>query len=120
LNSNYLFVYGTLQNKVDNDMSKFLSSNAVLIGKGYFHGKLYKISWFPGAITSNNASDKVFGSVFKLIHAETVFNVLDDYEGVGENHPKPNLYKKEIVKLILKIAPFYNHGSIFIITASRI
>lgn len=102
MNSDYLFVYGTLQKNVDNDMSKFLSKHAVLIGKGYFHGKIYKISWFPGAITSINTSDKVYGSIFKLINPETVFNVLDNYEGVGENHPKPNLYKKEIVKAYLE------------------
>lgn len=100
--SDYLFVYGTLQKNLDNDMSKFLSENAQIVGKGYFHGKLYRVSWFPGAITSINTSDKVYGSIFKLINSETVFNVLDDYEGVGDNHTKPNLYRKEIVTAYLE------------------
>ncbi|WNH10752.1 gamma-glutamylcyclotransferase family protein [Thalassobellus suaedae] len=101
MNSDYLFVYGTLQKDMDNDMSKFLSKHAVLVAKGYFHGKLYKVSWFPGAIISSNALDKVYGSVFKLINSETVFKVLDDYEGIGENYPKPNLYKKDTVTAYL-------------------
>ncbi|MFI1743342.1 gamma-glutamylcyclotransferase family protein [Thalassobellus sediminis] len=98
MNSDYLFVYGTLQNNLDNDMSKFLSIHAIFISRGYFHGKLYRVSWFPGAITSINGSNKVYGSIFKLKNPETVFSVLDDYEGVGENHSKPNLYKRQIVK----------------------
>ncbi|ULC58463.1 gamma-glutamylcyclotransferase [Flaviramulus sp. BrNp1-15] len=66
-------------------MSQFLASHAQFIGKGYCYGKLYMISWFPGAILSNNTSEKVHGMLFKIKNPETVFKALDDYEGVDEH-----------------------------------
>ena len=102
MHSNYLFVYGTLLKDLDNDMSKFLSVHTRLVGKGCFHGQLFQVSWFPGAITSKNTSEKVYGSIFKVKDFETLFKVLDGYEGVGENQPKPNLYTRELVTAFLQ------------------
>ncbi|GAA4951256.1 gamma-glutamylcyclotransferase [Algibacter agarivorans] len=102
LHSNYLFVYGTLLKDLDNDMSKFLNVHARLVGKGYFYGQLFQVSWFPGAIESTNTSEKVYGSIFNVKDFETLFKVLDDYEGVGENQPKPNLYTRELVTAFLQ------------------
>ncbi|OEK08239.1 hypothetical protein A8C32_01900 [Flavivirga aquatica] len=98
----YLFVYGTLLKDANNDMSKFLASQSECIGQGYFKGKLYQVSWYPGAIVSDKSSEKVYGSIFKLKDAETVFNVLDEYEGIGEQYPKPHLFKKEQIIAFLE------------------
>lgn len=75
-------------------MSKFLAAHSQFIGKGYFYGKLYQVTWFPGAVLSVNTSSKVYGMVFKIENPEGVFIVLDDYEGIGEHYPEPQLFKK--------------------------
>ncbi|WP_242204207.1 gamma-glutamylcyclotransferase family protein [Aestuariivivens insulae] len=82
--TNYLFVYGTLLNKANNDMSQFLGQHAMLVGKGYFYGELYLVDWYPGAVKSKQATDKVYGTIYKISEANLVFKVLDDYEGVQE------------------------------------
>lgn len=110
MNSDYLFVYGTLLKNKDNEMSKFLASHSDFIRKGYFNGKLYLVDWFPGAILSDNtetssaqvSEERVFGSVFKISDPALVFKVLDDYEGLGEHHPKPHLFKKERITVFLE------------------
>ncbi|SFZ94388.1 Uncharacterized conserved protein YtfP, gamma-glutamylcyclotransferase (GGCT)/AIG2-like family [Flaviramulus basaltis] len=98
----YLFVYGTLLKDLENEMSKFLASHSKFISKGYFYGKLYKVTWFPGAILSTNTLDKVYGMVFKIENPEAVFNVLDDYEGIGEKYPEPQLFKKLVTTAFLE------------------
>lgn len=102
MNSDYLFVYGTLLKNTQHEMSKFLASHAVFIGKGFIHGKLYEISWFPGAVASNKSYEKVYGSLFKVNEFNSLFKVLDDYEGIGEHHQKPNLFKRELVTAFLE------------------
>lgn len=119
MNSTYLFVYGTLLKDSNHVMSKFLVSHSVFVSKGYFNGKLYLIDWFPGAILSDDKSNRVFGSVFKIINSTMVFNVLDDYEGRGENDPKPHLFIREVITIFLenntKIKAWvylYNHSMV--------
>jgi len=87
---------------LENDMSKFLAKNSEFVDKGYFNGKLYQVDWYPRAIVSKNNSDKVYGLVFKGNNFDTVFKVLDVYEGVGENFLKPNLFRKELVTIYLE------------------
>ncbi|PKQ46237.1 gamma-glutamylcyclotransferase family protein [Confluentibacter flavum] len=83
----YLFVYGTLMKTVNNGMSCFLHYNAEFIGNAYILGKLYDLDGFPGAIVSDNPSERVYGNIFKIKDTQTVFKVLDDYEGIGAGPP---------------------------------
>ena len=92
MNSEYLFVYGTLQQELDNEMSKFLIQHSETTGNGFVFGKLYRISWFPGMVLSNDKTDKVFGSIFKLNDYQKVFGVLDGYEGFDKHNPKSSLF----------------------------
>lgn len=80
----FLFVYGTLMQRVSNKMSAFLKLHSTFSSDGYFHGKLYDLGEYPGAIISTNREEKVFGQVFELHQTEEVFPVLDAYEGVEE------------------------------------
>lgn len=98
----YLFVYGTLQKESDNDMSKFLSANSKAVGKGYIQGKLYKISWFPGAIVSKNSSEKVYGTLFKLKNISSTLEILDHYEGFYKHNTETSLFKREITTVFLE------------------
>jgi gamma-glutamylcyclotransferase (GGCT)/AIG2-like uncharacterized protein YtfP len=102
MDSDYLFVYGTLLKDLDNEMSNFLASHSVFTGKGYFYGELYKVSWYPGAILSNDVSDKVYGMIFKVKNSEVVFKVLDEYEGLGDHQSKPYLFKRELITVFIE------------------
>jgi gamma-glutamylcyclotransferase (GGCT)/AIG2-like uncharacterized protein YtfP len=94
MNSDYLFVYGTLLKDFDSHMSKFLERNSDFIGAGYFYGKLFEVSWYPAAILSNISSEKVFGHIFKIHENEKIFKILDDYEGIGDTSECPNEYRR--------------------------
>jgi gamma-glutamylcyclotransferase (GGCT)/AIG2-like uncharacterized protein YtfP len=48
-----------------------------------------------------------------------VFDVLDDYEGLGENDPKPHLFNREAITIFLKNHTkikawvyLYNHSTV--------
>lgn len=99
--SQYLFVYGTLLKDFDSYMSKFLNKNSEFIGAGYFYGRLYQISWYPGAVLSDVTTEKVFGHLFKIYNEDKTFQILDDYEGIGETTEHPNEYKRELIKTYL-------------------
>ncbi|MDO6758869.1 gamma-glutamylcyclotransferase family protein [Tamlana sp. 2_MG-2023] len=115
--SQYIFVYGTLLKDVDNNKSKFLAMYSELVGSGYFHGKLYRISWFPGAVESKNDTDKVYGSLFKIYDFDIVFKALDAYEGIDMNSREPNLFERSVVPIYIEDGSvvkawvyFYNHS----------
>lgn len=95
----YLFVYGTLQTKADNEMSRFLLDNSIESSKGFFYGKLYKISWFPGAVLSITNTHKVYGTIFKLKNAIAVFEVLDTYEGFYKGAVGSSLFIRQQTKI---------------------
>ncbi|MFY0712651.1 gamma-glutamylcyclotransferase [Seonamhaeicola sp. NFXS20] len=108
MNTDYLFVYGTLLQNVNNNISTFLKTHATVISKGYFIGKLYKISWFPGAVLSNIKTHKVYGTLVKLNTAKTIFDVLDDYECFNPNNPKDSLFIRQKVTVFTKNNHVYN------------
>lgn len=97
----YLFVYGSLLKDFDSYMSKFLTRNSEFMGTGYFNGRLYEISWYPGAVLSEVPSEKVFGHLFKIHNEEKTFQILDDYEGIGTTSQHPNEYKRVLIGVYL-------------------
>lgn len=96
IDPHYLFVYGTLLQDTNNEMSRFLSNHSRFVSKGYFNGKLYEVNQYPGAILSDYSRDKVYGSLFKITNIHRVFEVLDEYEGVVEG-----LFKRTIINAFL-------------------
>ncbi|WP_027137379.1 gamma-glutamylcyclotransferase family protein [Gaetbulibacter saemankumensis] len=99
---NYLFVYGTLMQDVENEMSQFLKKHSTFVGKGNFQGSLYEVAGYPGAILSENETYKVYGDLFIIQDAEYVFSILDPYEGIEESTIETDLYKREVVDVILE------------------
>ena len=83
-------------------MSRFLQNNSEFLGNAHVYGRLYDLGWYPGVVLSQNPSEKVYGHIFKLKNAEAVFKVLDDYEGIGGDNPKPYEYSREKTKAYLK------------------
>lgn len=101
MHSEYLFVYGTLLKDFESYMSKFLERNSEFLGKGFFNGKLYEISGYPGAVLSEVNTEKVYGHVFKILNNEKTFQILDEYEGIGANGEHANEYKRVLIDAFL-------------------
>jgi gamma-glutamylcyclotransferase (GGCT)/AIG2-like uncharacterized protein YtfP len=77
-----LFVYGTLMQGFQNGFARHLHANATLVGPASFQGRLYRISYFPGAIFDGDAPGRVHGEIWQLHNPGDILQKLDHYEGV--------------------------------------
>ena len=78
-----LFVYGSLRRGEENEMAALLHGHARWLGAGTIRARLYAISWYSGAVASDEPGDAVHGDVFELDRASgrEVVARLDAYEG---------------------------------------
>lgn len=97
--SDLLFVYGTLRKGNANEMAEYLAEHAQFITEGWFQGRMFYITYYPGVVTSETGSDCVYGEVYRLDNPETMLNVLDDYEECTERHIQPAEYKRTYVSI---------------------
>lgn len=82
--SPYLFVYGTLMRGFNNPFAARLHAHATFIAEGFFSGKLYRLSWYPGAVFEPKSTTKVYGEIYQLHDVQSLIQELDDYEDVKE------------------------------------
>ncbi len=90
----YLFVYGTLKKDIGNDMYRLLAKHAQFVSDAAWNGKLYMVEDYPGAISSNNPDDTVYGELYLLNNPDNILPSLDDYEECSDKFPKPTLFKR--------------------------
>jgi len=85
----YLFVYGSLMSTAGHRMGGRLQGEARRIGPATMQGRLYRVSWYPGAVDSPDPGQRVHGEVWALDDPKRALAWLDDYEGIapgrGEN-----------------------------------
>ena len=95
-----LFVYGTLMKGFRNPVARYLHATQEFLGEASFSGFLFKISFYPGAVFVPEAESNVFGHLFKIVqNRESLFQKLDDYEGIGTNYSQPNEFRREIINV---------------------
>jgi gamma-glutamylcyclotransferase (GGCT)/AIG2-like uncharacterized protein YtfP len=118
MNSNYIFVYGTLRRDANSEMGQLLSKYAYFVDAASFRGKLYKVDYYPGVVSSDNPNDQVQGEVYLLHQAEVVLPLLDQYEEFGPEYPEPNEYLRQKKTVLLNNGRFvtawvyvYNHST---------
>jgi len=99
--SDRLFVYGTLMRGFDHPMAKLLSKSADFIGEAKCRGRLYRVKHYPGLVLSNDASDIVFGELYRLHAPEQLLREFDMYEACGEGFPEPTQYVRQMVQVAL-------------------
>ncbi len=92
--SDLLFVYGTLRKGNQNAMAKYLAENAEFITDGWFQGRMYQVSYYPGVVASDNPSHRVHGEIYRLKDSQSMLKVLDEYEECGANHAQPTEYQR--------------------------
>ena len=56
MNSDRLFVYGTLMRGFDHPMAQLLSRSADFIGEARCRGRLYLVKHYPGLVLSDDAA----------------------------------------------------------------
>jgi gamma-glutamylcyclotransferase (GGCT)/AIG2-like uncharacterized protein YtfP len=96
-----LFVYGTLMRGFDHPMAKLLSRSAEFIGEARCRGRLYLVKHYPGLVLSDDASDVVFGELYRLHHLDELLREFDMYEACGEGFAEPTEYLRRMLTVKL-------------------
>ncbi|MCE6990550.1 gamma-glutamylcyclotransferase [Dyadobacter sp. CY323] len=96
----YLFTYGTLKKGFKNPFAETLRFASVFEGEGYFNGRLYLISWYPGAVYDEMETAKVHGEAYRLTDTEILWE-LDEYEEVLGDEAS-SLYLRKVVTVTLQ------------------
>lgn len=94
-----LFVYGSLRRGNQNAMADFLATHADFVCHGWYQGKMFMISDYPGVIPSDDPNDRVVGEVYCLRDAQSVLTRLDAYEECSALHPQPAEYQRVLVSI---------------------
>ncbi|NJL74772.1 MAG: gamma-glutamylcyclotransferase [Saprospiraceae bacterium] len=98
--TNKLFVYGTLMGNFDSPIARSLQQHSNFLGEGLLRGRLFDLGHYPGAVYEADAQTWVKGHIFQLHQPETLFPLLDNYEGIGGNFPSPNEYTRSLVPVL--------------------
>jgi gamma-glutamylcyclotransferase (GGCT)/AIG2-like uncharacterized protein YtfP len=96
-----LFVYGTLMRGFDHPMAKLLSRSAEFIGEARCQGRLYLVKHYPGLVLPDDASDVVFGELYRLRQPDQLLREFDMYEACGEGFPEPTEYLRRTLPVTL-------------------
>ena len=59
-------------------------------------GHLYDLGSYPGAVADATGKEYIFGSVLKADNIHDLLQVIDDYEGFGENQDQPNEFVRRV------------------------
>jgi len=95
-----LFVYGTLISTADHPMGAKLAREGRLIGPASIQGRLYRIAWYPGAVDTPVARERVYGELYALANPTASFAWLDAYEGLsGGPHASEYVRVERIARL---------------------
>jgi gamma-glutamylcyclotransferase (GGCT)/AIG2-like uncharacterized protein YtfP len=99
MNSDQLFVYGTLMRGFDHPMAQLLSRSADFVGEARCRGQLYLVKHYPGLVASDHADDVVFGELFRLRRPAELLAEFDMYEACGEGFAEPTEYIRRMLQV---------------------
>lgn len=101
---NHLFVYGSLLSSIPNAMGRRLRAEAVFLWPGRAAGRLYRVSWYPGATKTENPPEVIQGELYRLTSPVNTLAWLDEYEGIlpGQNGTAANDDYVRVAKSILR------------------
>src|ERR1019366_6886823 len=97
MNSDYLFVYGTLMRGFDHLMAKLLSRSADFIGEARCQGRLHLVKHYPGLVLSDDPADVVFVELYRLRQPYELLREFDMYEACGEGFAEPTEYIRQLL-----------------------
>src|SRR4030081_2553459 len=97
MNSNRLFVYGTLMRGFDHPMAQLLSRSADFVGEARCQGRLYLVKHYPGLVLSGDPADIAFGELYRLRQPAELLREFDMYEACGEGFAEPTEYVRQML-----------------------
>ena len=100
--SDYLFVYGTLRQNANHPMHQQLATHARFVAMARLQACLYQVSYYPGAVPSNNVANQVLGELYQLLQPEQLLPLLDNYEECGPGFAEPQEYRRELQQVMLE------------------
>jgi gamma-glutamylcyclotransferase (GGCT)/AIG2-like uncharacterized protein YtfP len=95
----HLFAYGTLRRTAGHAAHELLARCSTFVGEGVVSARMFDLGSYPGIVLSDEPADRVIGDVYLLAAdcSESVLARLDNYEGVGLEHPAPHEYVRQPV-----------------------
>ncbi len=99
MNSDRLFVYGTLMRGFDHPMAQLLSRSADFVGEARCRGRLYLVKHYPGLVLSDDPADTVFGELYRLRQPADLLREFDMYEACGEGFAEPTEYLRRMLRV---------------------
>jgi gamma-glutamylcyclotransferase (GGCT)/AIG2-like uncharacterized protein YtfP len=101
MNSDHLFVYGTLMRGFNHPMATLLQRSSDFIGEARCQGRLHRVKHYPGLVRSDDAEDVVFGEVYRLRQPAELLREFDMYEACGEGFAEPTEYIRQVMPVTL-------------------
>jgi gamma-glutamylcyclotransferase (GGCT)/AIG2-like uncharacterized protein YtfP len=99
MQSDRLFVYGTLMRGFDHPMAQLLSRSADFLGEARCRGRLYLVKHYPGLVRSDDPTEVVFGELYSLRQPEALLREFDMYEACGEGFAEPTEYIRQMLSV---------------------
>ena len=99
MNSNRLFVYGTLMRGYAHPTALLLSRSADFLGEARCRGRLYLVKHYPGLVLSDDPADVVFGELYRLRAPDELLREFDMYEACGEGFAEPTEYVRQMLRV---------------------
>lgn len=95
-----LFVYGTLMQEFNSEITRVLRSNSKFVGEGWISGRLFDIGSYPGLIYDLQSSQQVRGEIYQMYKPQHLLPLLDQYEMIDSNRPDENEYKRSLLPVM--------------------
>ncbi|HEV8283544.1 MAG TPA: gamma-glutamylcyclotransferase family protein [Chitinophagaceae bacterium] len=99
----HLFVYGSLRSGFKSPVYEYISRFFSFVGNAKVKGKLFDLGTYPAGVSADDESF-IIGELYTIKHQPEfawAIGQLDDYEGVSVEPDEIQLYKRELVDVIV-------------------
>ncbi len=103
IQTDLLFVYGTLRRGSDHPNAHRLAGESTWAGTATLTGTLYRVSWHPALVLEGH--DTVTGDLVRLTDPALNLPWLDAFEGCAAGDPEPHEYRREVVQMVSADGP---------------
>ena len=101
IDSDLVFVYGTLRKDVRGQALSPLCRDWILKGYGSVSGDLYDFGAYPGAVPAASPGARISGEVYELPDAVAELPLVDEYEGCSESDGLPHEFERALIDVDL-------------------
>lgn len=97
----YLFAYGTLQQKHAPQEILPLLERLRFVGEASIRGVLYDLGDYPGAVIDPPCAQRIYGTVFEILDIVSTLSDLDQYEEFDPQAPSDSLFVRVLMPVEL-------------------